>query len=59
MARPGITSRGSREITTSNAGQLKADWMTELNHSAEAAKYSGEADADGVQRGALLRDWGR
>ena len=32
------------EVTTANAGQLKADWMTELNHSAEAAKYSGEAD---------------
>ena len=39
------------EVTTSNASQLKADWMTELNHSAEAAKYSGEADPteyDGV-----------
>jgi alcohol dehydrogenase (cytochrome c) len=32
------------EITPANAGQLKADWMTELNHSGEAAKYREEAD---------------
>jgi alcohol dehydrogenase (cytochrome c) len=39
------------EITPANVASLKADWMTQLDGSGEASKYSGEADVvayDGV-----------